>query len=197
MRHDFEGGKYTVEFDEQKGTLVALRYGEPWRELVGDKLVLVMLQEVDALREEVGRLRQAQQPQQMPKLQQPARGPALGPVQAHSPERSPGSALPASVGPDVDLTRLGGDIASMLVQRTRELWGLAMADFDRGLSQLERMHGAVVVPSAAHDRSAHDRPAHAGQSTAQPVQEGIEETAEEGAEEGPGSAAMPQALRHR
>jgi hypothetical protein len=187
MRHDFEGGKYTVEFDEQKGTLVALRYGEPWRELVGDKLVLVMLQEVDALREEVGRLRQAQQPQQMPQLQQPARGPAPGPVQPHSPRRPPGWVAPAGVGPDVDLNRLGGDIASMLVQRTRELWGLAMADFDRGLSQLERMH-AAVVPSAAHDL-----PAHAGPSTAQPVQEG----AEDHTEDGPESVAMPQALRHR
>jgi hypothetical protein len=218
MRHDFANGKYTVINDN--GKLTALRYGQPWREsdLVGDNLVYSMLVEVDALRQEVSHLRQAQQAQQHKPYWAEALAtdaavlagdvgslsssaslagqgrahPAPGPARMHSPERAPGSAPPAGVGPDVDLNCLGGDIASMLVQRTRELWGLAMADFDRGLSQLERMHGAVVVPSAVHDRSA-----HAGQSTAQPVQQGVEETAEAGAEEGPGSAAMPQALRHR
>lgn len=51
MRHDFCNGKYTVMFDEKTGELGALRYGEPWRHLTGDGLVLAMLQEVDTLRE--------------------------------------------------------------------------------------------------------------------------------------------------
>jgi hypothetical protein len=213
MRHDFANGKYTVINDN--GKLTALRYGEPWREsdLVGDNLVYSMLVEVDALRQEVSRLRQAQQAQQhkLYRAEALARDaavldggvgslsssaslagqgrahPAPGPARTHSPERAPGSAPPAGVDPGVDLNRLGGDIASMLVQRTRELWGLAMADFDRGLSQLERMHGAVVPGDAR------DLPAHAGPSTAQPVQE----AAEDHTEDGPESAAMPQALRHR
>lgn len=50
MKHNFEDGKYTVEFD--RGTLKALRNGEPWRDLTGDKLVYVMLAEVDRLRAE-------------------------------------------------------------------------------------------------------------------------------------------------
>lgn len=48
MRHNFYGGKYTVEFDETTGKLSALRHGEPWRDLAGDGLVLAMLQRVDA-----------------------------------------------------------------------------------------------------------------------------------------------------
>lgn len=52
MKHNFYGGKYTVEFDEQTGALSALRYGEPWqRDLAGDKLLLSMLQAVDAERD--------------------------------------------------------------------------------------------------------------------------------------------------
>lgn len=50
MRHNFYGGKYTVVFSDN-GRLSALRHREPWdRDLVGDKLVLSMLQAVDAER---------------------------------------------------------------------------------------------------------------------------------------------------
>lgn len=45
-------GKYTVQMDE-KGRLYALRYGEPWRDLVGDKLVLALASELEMLRERV------------------------------------------------------------------------------------------------------------------------------------------------
>jgi hypothetical protein len=48
MKHDFYGAKYTVQFRD--GRLEALRYGEHWRDLVGDKLVLSMLQSTDAER---------------------------------------------------------------------------------------------------------------------------------------------------
>lgn len=42
-------GKYTViQYDD--GRLCALRYGEPWRDLTGDKLVLALAQEVERLR---------------------------------------------------------------------------------------------------------------------------------------------------
>jgi hypothetical protein len=44
-----EDGKYAVSGIET-GRLEALRYGEPWRELVGDKLVLGLVQEIQRLR---------------------------------------------------------------------------------------------------------------------------------------------------
>lgn len=51
MQHRFDGGKYTVASDG--GHVTALRHGEPWgRDLTGDKLVLGMLAEVDALKEQ-------------------------------------------------------------------------------------------------------------------------------------------------
>jgi len=50
MQHELLDGKYTVVFDEKTGRLEALRYGEPWRDLVGDGLVMAMLQEIDRLK---------------------------------------------------------------------------------------------------------------------------------------------------
>lgn len=48
-RIEVEGGKYAVLHDN--GTnLRAERYGEPWRDLVGDGLVLALAQEITALR---------------------------------------------------------------------------------------------------------------------------------------------------
>jgi hypothetical protein len=44
-------GKYTVVWDT--AGLRALRYGLPWRDLVGDKLVLAMAFEIDELRKRV------------------------------------------------------------------------------------------------------------------------------------------------
>jgi hypothetical protein len=52
---EIEDGKYTV-IQEDTGTLHALRYGEPWRDLCGDKLVYCLAAEVEALRDEVKRL---------------------------------------------------------------------------------------------------------------------------------------------
>lgn len=46
--------KYKVTFDEKTGKLVAYRYGEPWRDLCGDNLVLAMLSHINALEEELG-----------------------------------------------------------------------------------------------------------------------------------------------
>lgn len=48
-------GKYTVVLPEGGG-LHALRYGEPWRDLVGDNLVLTLAQDVETLRQKVIRL---------------------------------------------------------------------------------------------------------------------------------------------
>ena len=50
IKEDFVNGKYTVIF-EDSGGLKALRYGEEWRDLTGDGLVLSMLQEVEELRQ--------------------------------------------------------------------------------------------------------------------------------------------------
>ncbi len=42
-------GKYTLVFTPD-GHLSALRYGQPWRDLTGDGMVLALVQEVDKLR---------------------------------------------------------------------------------------------------------------------------------------------------
>lgn len=49
MRIELEGGKYTYVLDEA-GKQEALRYGEPWRDLVGDKFVYCMAAEIESLR---------------------------------------------------------------------------------------------------------------------------------------------------
>jgi hypothetical protein len=43
-----EDGKYTVVYEA--GVLTALRNGEPWRDMVGDKLVGAMFDEIERLR---------------------------------------------------------------------------------------------------------------------------------------------------
>lgn len=43
LTHDFCDNKYTVIFTGDK--FIALRYGETWRDLSGDKLILSMLQD--------------------------------------------------------------------------------------------------------------------------------------------------------
>ena len=48
---DLENGKYTVINDN--GKMSALRYGEPWRDLVGDNLIYFMMIEIVSLREKI------------------------------------------------------------------------------------------------------------------------------------------------
>jgi hypothetical protein len=48
-------GKYTVRLGPDR-RLHALRYGEPWRDCVGDNLILAMAYEIQALREELNQL---------------------------------------------------------------------------------------------------------------------------------------------
>lgn len=43
-----EDGKYKLEHDGT-GYLRALRYGEPWRDLTGDKLMLALVQRIEEL----------------------------------------------------------------------------------------------------------------------------------------------------
>lgn len=50
IKIELEGGKYTIIHDNGCG-LKALRYGEEWRNLVGDNLVLAMTNEIERLRE--------------------------------------------------------------------------------------------------------------------------------------------------
>lgn len=45
-------GKYTIAQDKD-GRLSALRYGEMWRDLIGDNMVLAMAYEIEALREKL------------------------------------------------------------------------------------------------------------------------------------------------
>lgn len=47
-----EDGKYTV-LHENGTNLRALRHGQPWRELVGDSLVLAMAQRIEELQEQL------------------------------------------------------------------------------------------------------------------------------------------------
>lgn len=44
---DLENGKYTVQFNESTGELKALRYGEEWRNLSGDGMVLALLHKIE------------------------------------------------------------------------------------------------------------------------------------------------------
>jgi hypothetical protein len=48
-------GKYTVTQDAS-GRLTALRYGEPWRDCVGDGLICALAYEVNSLREQLARV---------------------------------------------------------------------------------------------------------------------------------------------
>jgi ubiquinone biosynthesis protein UbiJ len=50
-----EDGKYTV-IQKSTGRVIALRYGEEWRDCVGDGLILALAQEVQELRAEKKRL---------------------------------------------------------------------------------------------------------------------------------------------
>lgn len=59
MQQTYEDGKYTVIFDEQSGALKALRYGDEWRDLSGDKLIYCMLAEHADAQAEIARLRGA------------------------------------------------------------------------------------------------------------------------------------------
>lgn len=43
--------KYEVVIDLSNGVFKALRYGTDWRNLVGDNLILSMVQEIEDLRE--------------------------------------------------------------------------------------------------------------------------------------------------
>lgn len=51
-RLDFCDGKYTVIYDFSTGQSECLRYGQPWRQLVGDKMVLAMFDRVVELQAE-------------------------------------------------------------------------------------------------------------------------------------------------
>jgi hypothetical protein len=44
-------GKYTV-IQDSSGKLFALRYGQPWRDCVGDGLICALAHEVEKLRED-------------------------------------------------------------------------------------------------------------------------------------------------
>lgn len=46
----FEDGKYEVVFDERGLPQQVLRNGEPWRDLVGDKFMYLVLSELSQFR---------------------------------------------------------------------------------------------------------------------------------------------------
>lgn len=62
---ELEGGKYTIVMTEA-GHLSAKRYGEPWRDLVGDGMVLTMAHEIEELREKNADLLAAHEPDNDP-----------------------------------------------------------------------------------------------------------------------------------
>ena len=55
-RIDLENGKYTYVF-EDSGRQYALRHGESWRDLTGDKFVFCLAYRVHELEEEVAQLK--------------------------------------------------------------------------------------------------------------------------------------------
>lgn len=52
-----EDGKYAVVFDDETGALKALRHGEPWRDLAGDKLVFALFSAVQELQRDLNSLK--------------------------------------------------------------------------------------------------------------------------------------------
>jgi hypothetical protein len=57
-RINIDNEKYTVVVSET-GVLKVLRYGEEWRDCTGDKFILSMTLELEALRKEIERLKPA------------------------------------------------------------------------------------------------------------------------------------------
>lgn len=51
-RIDLCDGKYTLIYDLSTGQSECLRHGEPWRQLVGDKMVLACFDEIVELRQQ-------------------------------------------------------------------------------------------------------------------------------------------------
>ena len=60
-RIELDDGKYTVVHDSGAG-LHALRYGEHWRDMTGDGLVLAMAQEIEDLRRRIAPVQQVSVP---------------------------------------------------------------------------------------------------------------------------------------
>lgn len=52
MRIDLENGKYTYVFEPKTGIQYALRHGQHWRDLVGDKFVYCLATELEEAREQ-------------------------------------------------------------------------------------------------------------------------------------------------
>lgn len=48
----FENGKYEVVFDNNGLPQQVLRYGEPWRDVVGDKFMYLVLTELKNFRDD-------------------------------------------------------------------------------------------------------------------------------------------------
>jgi hypothetical protein len=57
-RITFGSGKYTLEHNNG-ANLRALRYGEQWRDLSGDGMVLALVQEVEELRQKLAKYEQS------------------------------------------------------------------------------------------------------------------------------------------
>jgi len=57
MKIELEDGKYTYVFNN--GEQYALRYGESWRDLTGDKFIYCMAARIDELEAKIKRLREA------------------------------------------------------------------------------------------------------------------------------------------
>lgn len=58
-RIDLCDGKYTLIYDFGTGQSECLRYGQPWRQLVGDKMVLACFDEIVELRQQCDSLRKS------------------------------------------------------------------------------------------------------------------------------------------
>ena len=76
-RIELDDGKYTVVHDSGAG-LHALRYGEHWRDMTGDGLVLAMAQEIEDLRRRIVPVQQVSVPECFTKLLHHAHGMTMG-----------------------------------------------------------------------------------------------------------------------
>lgn len=56
MNLSLEDGKYTIILENHPYSFVALRYGEQWRDLTGDKLILALVQKVLELEDKLAKM---------------------------------------------------------------------------------------------------------------------------------------------
>lgn len=56
IEHTLDSGKYSIKYQMEPHQFEALRHGEPWRDLTGDKLMLSIVMELQDYKDKVSEL---------------------------------------------------------------------------------------------------------------------------------------------